>query len=546
MDPIIVLLVGMVIVIAGVLLLRLHAFLALGAGALAVAFLTPSQAVFQTELQSHSAMVVTVLNQQEVELKLARGVWVSPGTYQLYRSVNHEMQAVGQINVTAVSEKSVASIANATVAVEQNDRLVHQRDVVMAQKRSQRSVGSRIAMGFGETCGKIGILIAMASIIGRCLLASGAAEKIVLSVRDAFGDRRTPVAFSVSGFVVGIPVFFDTVFYLLMPLARAMWMKTRCNYLLYVLSIVVGATMAHSLVPPTPGPLFVAGELNVNLGLMILAGCAVGMVAVSVGYLYAVWANRRWDLPMRDLSSSDLEQQQVDRSRPPLFLAMLPILIPIVLLSAKTICDMTLPASHESTWVTTIVSVVNFWGDKNLALALAAAFALMMLVRYPDPSLTVSSEVQEALLSAGNIVLITAAGGAFGHVLRQTGIAPAIENRFPVAEGGIALLLVAFGITSLVRIAQGSATVAMITSVGIVAPIVANVELAFNPVYVALAIGCGSKPIPWMNDSGFWVVTRMTGMSEGEALRTVSVALTLMGLVGLAVTLVGAVLLPLN
>jgi GntP family gluconate:H+ symporter len=130
-------------------------------------------------------------------------------------------------------------------------------------------------------------------------------------------------------------------------------------------------------------------------------------------------------------------------------------------------------------------------------------------------------------------------------VLRQTGIAPAIENRFPLAEGGSGLLLVAFAITSIVRIAQGSATVAMITSVGIVAPLVANVELTFNSVYVALAIGCGSKPIPWMNDSGFWVVTRMSGLTESEALRTHSVALTIMGIVGLVVTLIGAQLWPL-
>ena len=131
-------------------------------------------------------------------------------------------------------------------------------------------------------------------------------------------------------------------------------------------------------------------------------------------------------------------------------------------------------------------------------------------------------------------------------LLRQTGIAPAIEQRFPLAEGGITLLLMAFGITAIVRIAQGSATVAMITSVGIVAPIAANVELAFNPVYLALAIGCGSKLIPWMNDSGFWVVTRMSGMTEAESLRTLSVSLTLMGIVGLLATLAGAVILPLN
>jgi GntP family gluconate:H+ symporter len=154
--------------------------------------------------------------------------------------------------------------------------------------------------------------------------------------------------------------------------------------------------------------------------------------------------------------------------------------------------------------------------------------------------------VQEAILNAGTIVLITAAGGAFGAVLRQSGIADAIQQRFPIGSGELSLLLAAFLITAVVRVAQGSATVAMITAVGIVAPLVQTIELPYHPVYVALAIGCGSKPIPWMNDSGFWVVTRMSGMTEAESLRTYTVMLTLMGLVGLAATLAGAVLVPLT
>ncbi|MEM7316354.1 MAG: SLC13 family permease [Planctomycetota bacterium] len=140
-----------------------------------------------------------------------------------------------------------------------------------AQKMSEKPAGQRLAEGFGDTCRKIGILIAMASVIGTCLLESGAARRIVDWTRELVGERRTPLAFAASGFIVGIPVFFDTVFYLLMPLAKAMYRKEVKNYLLYVMSIVVGATMAHSLVPPTPGPLLVASEIKgVTVGQMIL------------------------------------------------------------------------------------------------------------------------------------------------------------------------------------------------------------------------------------------------------------------------------------
>jgi GntP family gluconate:H+ symporter len=142
------------------------------------------------------------------------------------------------------------------------------------------------------------------------------------------------------------------------------------------------------------------------------------------------------------------------------------------------------------------------------------------------------------------IILITAAGGALGHVLRQTGIAAAIQERMPATETGVALLVMAFAVTAVVRVAQGSATVAMITAVGIVAPIAATTQLPYHPLYLALAIGCGSKPVPWMNDSGFWVVGRMSGMTAAETLKTFTPAVTIMGFVGLLATLVGAVLFP--
>ncbi|NIO06856.1 MAG: GntP family permease, partial [Deltaproteobacteria bacterium] len=151
------------------------------------------------------------------------------------------------------------------------EKYAHEQEMTVKETSAlmESSVGERVARGFGRTCTKIGILIAMASIIGRFLLESGAAERIVRSLVKWLGEKRAPYAFLSSGFLLGMPVFFDTVFYLMMPLGKAMGIRTGRNYGLYVMAIVAGATMTHSLVPPTPGPLFVAGELSVSIGLMI-------------------------------------------------------------------------------------------------------------------------------------------------------------------------------------------------------------------------------------------------------------------------------------
>jgi GntP family gluconate:H+ symporter len=192
----------------------------------------------------------------------------------------------------------------------------------------------------------------------------------------------------------------------------------------------------------------------------------------------------------------------------------------------------------------TAAEVLDVVGNKNIALILGAAVAMLTLMWQKQTSRTeLAAGIGSALASGGVIILITAAGGAFGHVLRQTGIAEQLEGMLPSSQ--VFLLPLAFLITALIRTAQGSATVAMITAVGIMAPIVAGGTLPFHPVYVALAIGCGSKPYNWMNDSGFWIISKMSGMTEGETLMTSSVMMAIMGIVGLGVTMLGAWLLPL-
>ena len=335
----------------------------------------------------------------------------------------------------------------------------------------------------------------------------------------------------------------------MVPLAKAMHLRTGGRYLLYILSITAGASMAHSLVPPTPGPLYVAGELGVDLGYMIIAGCGVGVVAAAMGYLYASWASRRWDLPLRDgadFSRAELEEMTArDESElPPLWLSLLPIRPSGRAHRRQHVRQHVRSSRHPEKRAAPGASILASLGEKNIALALAATVAMLTLALAKATTReSLAKSAGAALQSAGVIILITASGGAFGQILQQTGIGGRIQEL--AAEYQIGIIPLAFGITTLIRTAQGSATVAMITATGILAGTVDAASLDFHPVYVALAIGCGSKPFQWMNDSGFWVVCKMSGMTEKEGLKNLTPMLATMGFSGLIVVMIAAKLVPL-
>ena len=424
-------------------------------------------------------------------------------------------------------------------------------DVDAAEALASTKIGLRIAGEFGKTCGKIGILIAMASIIGKCMLESGGAEKIVRSTLKVAGEKNTPITFLGSSFFIGIPVFFDTVFYLMVPLAKAMAMKLGKNYLLLILSITAGAAMANSLVPPTPGPLFLISEMNIPIGMMMTGGILVGLVTIFAGFAYASWANKKWPVPVRDSIDAPLENikslsAQDEQKLPALWLSIMPILIPIVLISTRAGIGSFLNAPNTSEFggLSILYGLIDFLGEKNIALVCGAVAALIMLIvqKRGDKTAMVES-VQTAIMSAGVIILITSAGGAFGGMLQQTGISFRIGE---LTQGyQMALIPLAFLITAVVRTAQGSATVAMITASGILSGMANSMELEYHQLYIGLAIACGSKLIPWMNDSGFWIVCKMSGLSEKEALKTFSPMLTIMGITGLIVIMIAAKILPL-
>ena len=336
----------------------------------------------------------------------------------------------------------------------------------------------------------------------------------------------------------------------MIPLARSMGLRNPARYSLYVMAVVAGGVMAHSLVPPTPGPLFVAGELGVNLGLMIMGGIVVGVITSFSGYLYAVWANRRWPVPVRESEETPLAELKAlaekDASALPGFaLSILPIALPVLLIAGDTLLKANLGKSTElSAFSQGLLDTFSLLGNSNIALIISAAVALLILMQQIGRREEVKAAIGSALSSAGLIILIIGAGGAFGSMLQQTGVGVRIMEMATTYQ--VAVLPLAFFVTALIRTAQGSATVAMITAMGMLSSLGDASALGFHPLYLALAVGCGSKPIPWMNDSGFWVICKMSGLTEAEMIKNVSVMMTIMGLVGLLVTMLGASLFPMT
>jgi GntP family gluconate:H+ symporter len=400
-----------------------------------------------------------------------------------------------------------------------------------------------VARVFGDVCGRIGIVIALAALIGACLMESGAADKITRVFVRLLGEKRSSLSLLGSGYVLAGPVFFDTVFYLLVPLARAMRIRTGRNYLLFVMSICAGGTITHSLVPPTPGPLAAAATLQVDLGLMIVTGLIIGLPMAAAGWLFSAYMNRTLPVPFREtpgLSLEELEQlaHREEHHLPGFLHSMSPILLPVLLITSNTVAQTVVAG-------TGIAKVTAFLGDPNFALLLATAVSLHMLAHQKGLTLSeLAGRVEAAFSNAGLIILITAAGGAFGGMLVEAGVGKALGEMSK--EYQIPVLVLGFLLATLMKVAQGSGTVSMITTSAIVAPLLVDSPPPYNTVYVAAVVGCGSLVGSWMNDSGFWVYKQMAGLTEVEALKTWTPLLVVLGVTGFLTTLLVSAVLPLR
>lgn len=407
---------------------------------------------------------------------------------------------------------------------------------------------ARVGQAFGTTAGKIGIVIALAAVIGKCLMDSGAADRIVRTCLRLIGENRAPVALMTSGFVLSIPVFFDTVFYLLVPLARSLYRQTRKRYVQSILVIAGGAAITHTLVPPTPGPLVIAETLGVDIGKLIAAGILVGIPAAVVGLFAANLLDRLNPLPMRPYPGEEQLPIPRDSDLPPFGIAILPVILPVILISSNTVVQV---LAKSASFPQAPLRVLTMVGDPNAALLLSAFVAMATLKWKRGLSLAeLAKRCEEALMSGGVIILITSAGGAFGAMLQQTGISERLPALLSLEsqEIGRFWLIAAFLIAAVMKTAQGSSTVAMITTSAMIASLFPAGELASHiqcdPVYLALSIGAGSLVFCWMNDSGFWVVARMSGLTEMEALRLWTVQAAVVGIAAFLAALCAAAVFP--
>ena len=408
--------------------------------------------------------------------------------------------------------------------------------------------------GFGTLVGKIGFVIAMAAVIGTCMMESGAADKIVRRLMDSLGEDRAAWAMLISGFVLSIPVFFDTVFFLLIPLARALALRTGKNYTLYVCAVAGAGAITHTIVPPTPGPLIIAENLSQPAGNAIIAGLLAAIIPVALVMWLAKRFNKQLNIPLRETKGSSLDElgkviDKKDDELPGFGISILPVILPVVLISMVTFIGL---ASKFGVAVSPEVKKwLEFFGNKNVAMFIAALIAMYTLAKQRGWTFEKLGEsMNTPLETAGVIILITGAGGAFGSMIGHSGIGDTIKA-IGVNEGGTAgMLFMAWLLTAVIRAAQGSATVSMITGSGIIAPILATMaadgSLDCHPIYFCLAIGFGAFPLSWMNDSGFWVVQRMSGFTEKETLKTWTVMLTAIGVAGIIQVIVMSSVLPLK
>lgn len=425
-----------------------------------------------------------------------------------------------------------------------------------------------ITTGFGNTLASIGLVIGLGVGIGKILEVSGAADSLARAFLRAFGKGREEWAMGTVGALVSIPVFCDSGYVIMNPLARSIARVKRGGYVALALALGCGMTLTHHMVPPTPGPLAVSGLLGADLGLVIVTGLVFTVILLPVVILYARWVGPQLEdkiVPaVREAvygraaalaggpggagsvgaggsAGSGASDQRADDDlaegaevapagvgEPPAgqpahhvgaFLGSLPLLVPLLLIVANTVTAAVdrnqqgaLSGDYEvSSWTIPFA----FIGNPVIALVIGILLAVYVLLPRWTPRNRVHTWLSEAAASAGLILLITGAGGGFGLVLRDSGVGDALAEA--IASLSLPAFLVPFLIASLVRIAQGSGTVAMITAASVTAPLLE--PLGIDPLLAAMACTAGSMVFSYFNDSYFWVVTRFTGLEGTAALK---------------------------
>lgn len=393
------------------------------------------------------------------------------------------------------------------------------------------SVLDSIKNGMGGTLGFVAVVVGLGAMFGSILEASGGVERLAQTLISKFGEDNAQWALGITGFIVAIPVFFDVGFIILVPLVYGLSRKTGRSLLYYGIPLAAGLGVTHSFIPPTPGPIAVADLLGADLGWVILFGFIAGIPAMIIsGPLFARYIAKKIVVEVPDIFHSDSEKGNKDL---PSFSEVAGIIfIPLVLILLNTVTKTVLEEGNITR------EILGFLGHPFAALIIATLLAFYFLgIKRGFSREEVQKISTKALEPAGIIILITGAGGVFKQILIDSGVGKVLADG--MAASALPPLLLGFMIAAIVRVAQGSATVAMITAAGIMSPIIATLNMDGAMLgLMTISVAAGATILSHVNDSGFWLVSRYLGLNEKDTLRSWTVMETLIALVGFTVVFI--------
>lgn len=382
---------------------------------------------------------------------------------------------------------------------------------------------SAIQTGFGDTLGKIGLVIILGVLIGSFLEHTGAAMVLAKAILSFVGQKRIITAMGVIGYMISIPVFCDSAFILLSTLNKTLSRKAGVSIAATSVALALGLLATHTLVPPTPGPVAAAGILGADLTKVMLLGLVVAAAATAAGIFFARKITVKTSI---DIKETDVEE---NKSKPPsTFKSALPVLVPILLILLKSVSIY----FDDVGWQSTLKSIFLFTGEPFIALLIGFACCLLLPEHIDKKMFAADGWTGKALESAASIFFITAAGGVFGKVLQQADAAGELGQALTATSLG---LLLPFLLAAVLKTAQGSSTVAMITAASVLSPLMVSLGFIseWDKAMVVIAIGAGSMVISHVNDSFFWVVTQFSGMNVKTGHKLLSLGTLLIGVVAM-------------
>ncbi|MGM9521358.1 MAG: GntP family permease [Oscillospiraceae bacterium] len=401
------------------------------------------------------------------------------------------------------------------------------------------AIPGSITSGFGGTLGSIGIIIGFGVMMGQIFDKTGAAEKMALTFIKLFGKKREHWAMALTGFIVSIPIFCDSGFVVVSPIAKAISKKSRRSIVAIAGPLAAGLVITHSLIPPTPGPLGVAGTFGIDVGKFILWGIIIAIPMTIATTLYSQWLGKKlyqlpadteegWVRPEKIEEYNDVDVLKPSRQLPSGFESFLPLLAPILLILLNNIF------SAVGISGTTFGKIITFLGTPIIAVGIGLLLAIFVLGRKMDRK-TCLAEMEAGIKSAGIIILVTGGGGALGQILKDSGTGTYVAEL--LAKTAIPIIILPFIIATLVRFIQGSGTVAMVTAAGICAPILE--AAGANMMLGAFACCIGSLFFSYFNDSYFWVVNNLMGFKDTkDQIRNWSVTSTIAWGVGFVMLMI--------